>query len=47
MSLIKKVFQESEEPIGGKVDDNLTPVDVVKFIAAFGTWLQKLKIKKN
>lgn len=27
--------------IGGRAGDNLTPVDVVKFSAAFGTWLKK------
>jgi phosphomannomutase len=27
--------------IGGRSGDNLTPVDVVKFAAAFGTWLKK------
>jgi phosphomannomutase len=27
--------------IGGASGDNLTPVDVVKFTAAFGTWLKK------
>jgi len=26
--------------IGGKTGDNLTPVDVVKFAAAFGTWVK-------
>jgi phosphomannomutase len=26
--------------IGGKTNDNLTPVDVVKFAAAFGSWLK-------
>jgi phosphomannomutase len=29
--------------IGGRSGDNLTPVDVVKFSAAFGTWLMKKK----
>jgi phosphomannomutase len=29
--------------IGGRAGDNLTPVDVVKFSAAFGTWLKKEK----
>jgi phosphomannomutase len=29
--------------IGGKTGDNLTPVDVVKFAAAFGTWLKNKK----
>ncbi len=27
--------------IGGKIDQNLTPIDVVKFAAAYGTWLSK------
>jgi len=27
--------------IGGKIGDALTPVDVVKFAAAFGTWLKR------
>jgi phosphomannomutase len=27
--------------IGGKTGENLTPVDIVKFTAAFGTWLKK------
>jgi len=29
--------------IGGKTGENLTPVDIVKFAAAFGTWLKKKK----
>jgi phosphomannomutase len=29
--------------IGGKTGENLTPLDVVKFAAAFGTWLKKNK----
>jgi phosphomannomutase len=29
--------------IGGKPGENLTPVDVVKFTAAYGTWLKKKK----
>jgi len=27
--------------IGGKVNEGLTPIDAVKFAAAYGTWLQK------
>jgi phosphomannomutase len=27
--------------IGGKTHDNLTPLDVVKFAAAYGTWIKK------
>ena len=33
--------------IGGKTGENLTPLDVVKFTAAYGSWLlQKSKNKK-
>ena len=46
MSLIKSI-SGIRGTIGGKVDDNLTPVDVVKFTAAFGTWLQKTQYKKE
>lgn len=46
MSLIKSI-SGIRGTIGGKVDDNLTPVDVVKFTAAFGTWLQRNKNKKD
>ena len=45
MSLIKKYFR-NRGTIGGKVDDNLTPVDVVKFTAAFELNF-KNKIKKD
>lgn len=46
MSLIKSI-SGIRGTIGGKVDDNLTPVDVVKFTAAFGTWLQRTQNKKD
>ena len=46
MSLIKSI-SGIRGTIGGKVDENLTPLDVVKFSAAFGTWLQTNKNKKN
>lgn len=29
--------------MGGKAGDNLTPLDVVKFAAAYGTWIKKKK----
>ncbi|MGC8749370.1 phosphoglucosamine mutase [Hydrotalea sp.] len=38
MSLIKSI-SGIRGTIGGKPDDNLSPIDVVKFSAAFGTWL--------
>ena len=40
MSLIKSI-SGIRGTIGGKTGDNLTPVDVVKFAAAFGSWLQR------
>ncbi len=46
MSLIKSI-SGIRGTIGGKVNDNLTPLDVVKFASAFGTWLQNTKNKKN
>src|SRR5690606_28509098 len=46
MSLIKSI-SGIRGTIGGKVNDNLTPVDVVKFAAAFGTWLQRNHNRQN
>lgn len=46
MSLIKSI-SGIRGTIGGNVGDNLTPLDVVKFASAFGTWLQNTKSKKN
>lgn len=46
MSLIKSI-SGIRGTIGGKVNENLTPLDVVKFTSAFGTWLQHNKNKKN
>ncbi|MFN5417386.1 MAG: phosphoglucosamine mutase [Flavobacteriia bacterium] len=49
MPLIKSI-SGIRGTIGGKVDNGLTPIDAVKFAAAYGTWLknrnphQKLKI---
>lgn len=40
MSLIKSI-SGIRGTIGGKTKDNLTPLDIVTFAAAFGTWLQK------
>jgi phosphomannomutase len=39
MTLIKSI-SGIRGTIGGKVDQGLTPVDAVKFAAAYGTWLQ-------
>lgn len=46
MALIKSI-SGIRGTIGGKVNDNLTPLDVVKFTSAFGTWLQNNKNKKD
>lgn len=46
MSLIKSI-SGIRGTIGGNVGDNLTPLDVVKFASAFGTWLQNTKNKKD
>lgn len=40
MALIKSI-SGIRGTVGGKAGDNLTPVDVVKFAAAFGTWLKQ------
>lgn len=42
MTLIKSI-SGIRGTIGGAVDQNLTPVDVVKFAAAYGTWLRSQK----
>jgi len=48
MTLIKSI-SGIRGTIGGKVGDNLTPVDAVKFASAYGTFLknniQKEKLK--
>ena len=46
MALIKSI-SGIRGTIGGKVDENLTPLDVVKFTSAFGTWLQNNKNEKD
>ena len=46
MSLIKSI-SGIRGTIGGRVNDNLTPLDVVKFTSAFGTWLQNTQNKKD
>lgn len=40
MSLIKSI-SGIRGTIGGKPSDNLTPIDTVKFAAAYGSWLKK------
>ncbi len=43
MALIKSI-SGIRGTIGGKTGDNLTPVDAVKFAAAYGTWLKQYTI---
>lgn len=45
MTLIKSI-SGIRGTIGGKAEENLTPIDIVKFSAAFGTWAQN-KSGKN
>jgi phosphomannomutase len=40
MTLIKSI-SGIRGTIGGAIDNNLTPIDVVKFAAAYGTWLTR------
>lgn len=42
MALIKSI-SGIRGTIGGKIGENLTPLDVVKFAAAYGTWVKKKK----
>lgn len=46
MTLIKSI-SGIRGTIGGKPGDNLTPVDIVKFAAAYGTWLLQQKPGKK
>lgn len=46
MTLIKSI-SGIRGTIGGKVGDNLTPIDAVKFAAAYGTWIKQQRNKEN
>ena len=46
MTLIKSI-SGIRGTIGGKVGDNLTPVDAVKFASAYGTWLKNHSNKEK
>ena len=46
MSLIKSI-SGIRGTIGGVPDENLTPIDAVKFAAAYGTWLKENLNKAN
>jgi len=46
MTLIKSI-SGIRGTIGGEVSENLTPIDAVKFAAAYGTWLKQQRNKEN
>ncbi|MEO1030447.1 MAG: phosphoglucosamine mutase [Bacteroidota bacterium] len=46
MTLIKSI-SGIRGTIGGVVEDNLTPIDAVKFAAAYGTWIKQQRNKDN
>jgi phosphomannomutase len=46
MTLIKSI-SGIRGTIGGQVGDNLTPIDVVKFAAAYGVWVKQQRQKEN
>jgi len=46
MTLIKSI-SGIRGTIGGKPNDNLTPIDAVKFAAAYGTWLKNYAKKES
>nr|WP_298998931.1 phosphoglucosamine mutase [uncultured Allomuricauda sp.] len=46
MTLIKSI-SGIRGTIGGSTGDNLTPIDAVKFAAAYGTWLKEYSNKKD
>lgn len=46
MTLIKSI-SGIRGTIGGNVGDNLTPIDAVKFAAAYGVWVKQQRQKEN
>ncbi|NNL32524.1 MAG: phosphoglucosamine mutase [Flavobacteriaceae bacterium] len=46
MTLIKSI-SGIRGTIGGQVGDNLTPIDAVKFAAAYGTWIKQHRNKEH
>ncbi|RIA09489.1 phosphomannomutase [Flavobacteriaceae bacterium MAR_2010_72] len=46
MTLIKSI-SGIRGTIGGKMGDNLTPIDAVTFAAAYGTWVKKQRQKEH
>ena len=46
MTLIKSI-SGIRGTIGGSVDTNLTPIDTVKFAAAYGSWIKEQRTKDS
>lgn len=46
MTLIKSI-SGIRGTIGGKPGENLTPIDTVKFVAAYGSWIKQQRQKEN
>ncbi len=46
MTLIKSI-SGIRGTIGGKIGDNLTPIDAVKYASAYGKWIQQQRSKEN
>lgn len=46
MTLIKSI-SGIRGTIGGKIGDNLTPIDVVKFASAYGQWIKQQRRKED
>ena len=46
MTLIKSI-SGIRGTIGGLEGDNLTPIDVVKFTASYGSWVKEQTVKSN
>jgi phosphomannomutase len=46
MTLIKSI-SGIRGTIGGQIEENLTPIDVVKFASAYGTWLKQQRHKEH
>lgn len=46
MTLIKSI-SGIRGTIGGQVAENLTPIDVVKFASAYGTWIKQQRVKEH
>jgi phosphomannomutase len=46
MTLIKSI-SGIRGTIGGKVEENLTPIDAVKFASAYGTWIKQQRDKEH